>query len=102
MADGSLATMDAIQRRRRRQSIKEQRKHLEAALDRLLAAAEAVIADLDTLDGDADLEVTCEDEGAQCEDDGFDSDREADYGEMCNWPDEGDQTSLQVIPMRRA
>lgn len=46
----------AVQRRRQRQTIQQQRQHLEAALERLLAAAEAVIEDLNTLDGDVDLE----------------------------------------------
>ena len=106
----------AIGRRRRRQTIQQQRKHLEAALEHLLAAVEAVVGDLDALDGDADLEdghdrePVCEDEGAQCDDEGAietdqnTGDDEPDQGELCHWQDEGDQTVLRphvTTPVRR-
>lgn len=78
---------------------RQRRRLMEDALERLLAAAEGIIADLDMLDGDTELEPECEDEGAQCEDEGGQDDREPDYGDLCNWQDEGDQSTLRSRPV---
>jgi hypothetical protein len=47
-----------------------------------------------------ECEAVSEDEGGACEDEGADADKEPDNEhELCNWQDEGDQTSLRHLPM---
>ena len=93
---------------------------MERAVERLLAAMDAMDGDPDfepmlgagesgcwpsdqrrwIQGGDTDeREAVSEDEGAQCEGEGDHDEREPEVGDMCNWQDEGDQTTLRQLPV---
>jgi hypothetical protein len=75
-ADGPASLSKPKRTKRKRVSVRHQRRLLEQTIERLVEL-------LDAVDPDPDLEQECEDEGAQCEDEGAEHDgREPSLGSL--------------------